>query len=497
MKCLRDLTDSEKGFLQLLLDNIANGMQNYNVEMKDLDLLIRGDFNFSVNFLNERSLAYYCTNIIDEQMKLSFSDVITLNEAAINMSNTLSASESKSILDLIENNIKGTLTKRKLMYPDALVKFTFDYNNAYVFIEYKVNSSFKYFDLASDLIKYLIYTTGSNEKSYFMYIVFNHGNFATMKPTGNVVYQILQNSIRKSSVNFDANVFLYDICNPQNETNRAEGDKEDLIDRFKAISKITDVILRIEKLGLSEQDVLASDNFDENEYYKNRDGFAHHVIIANIIKNNFHIIKGVYNHILKNQIDISLNPDSAITMYEFYQEQVESPTDFVKETISYFNNQINYHLKEGKDTLNGSTYNVNYKRANWILSLVIQFSEFNNIDLAEFDENILDLKEELEESLSRIRRGYRSSNNLRKLNTLSISIVFYIVNLYELIYQESENELVESKEYKAFKQKKDLMDTLKNTIKVFENKQRGETLEWDFNATEIGKNLLSIILDLM
>lgn len=291
MKCLKNLSYAEKKLTQKLLDNIAKDLDNYNVIMKSLDVGVTGDFNFKINYAIERSVAHYCSNVIEDIMKSHFTDVILLNEAGLNLISLLSSTESKSILDLVENDIKGTLTKRKIMYPDNLMKFSLNNLKAYVFIEYKVNDAFKYFDLANDLIKYLIYTKNSSEKSYFMYVVFNPDDYITIKPTGRVIYQILQNKISKSTINFDANIFLYDVCSEDRENSIEDQlENDDLVIKLKSISKIIDIMIRIEKLGLSDTDVLESEDYDSNPFYKKKDGFGQNVITAKVIKNNYNIL---------------------------------------------------------------------------------------------------------------------------------------------------------------------------------------------------------------
>jgi len=498
MKCLKNLTDLDKVFIQKILDKIANNLDNYNVLMKSLNSDIVRDFKFNINYRIERSVAHFYANVLEEEMNVHFSDVILLNEAGLNMISVLTAAESKNILHIVENNINGSLIRRRIMYPDNLVVFKHFDSRAYVFVEYKVNDSFKYFDLANDLIKYLIYTKNSTEKTFFMYVVFNPDDYITINSSGSVIYQVLQDKVNRFLVNFDANVFLYDVCSEEILDSRPDGiEDRGLVEKLESISKVIEITIKIERLNLTDIDVLESDNYDINPFYKNKEGFGKKVITAKVIKDNYNIIESVYKYIINNRLDLELNEDSTFDMNDIINDKVDDCDGFVESTIRYFNNQIDYHLKKRKEELNGATYNVNYRRANWILALVLEFSNLNNIDLSAFRDDIEALHDELEESISLIRQGYNSFNNKSKLNTLTLSIILYIVKLYELIYDNNDGELEESRNYKTFKKKKELMDALKDAMKVFDNKTRGKSLEWNFDAIGIGKDLLSILLKMV
>lgn len=494
MKCLKDLNTMQLTFLQKLFDDLGDDFESFNIKAHDLKSRIIGKFNFDINFKIERTAAYNCSNYLYNILDNRFPErVILFSEVTLDLLSKISSTTASGILSIVEHTKPADITIGTRKIPDVLAEVIFGATSCYTFIEYKVNDVFKYLDLAGDLIKYLIYTNKSKLKTYFMYIVFTKSDFLTLKPSGNVICQILEENVTASNVNDAANIFLYDSCAEDNE-NKARNEKE-LEQRFIAMSKIMDTLEEINVLGLNPDDIMQTINYEHNDFYKNKHKFASNVITANIIKDNFVIFKELDDLIRSDNITFDIDSESPIILEKYKTDNVDKDS-FSKATAQYFNNQLHYNLDEIKNQIEVEAVKTSLGRSDWILSIIIAFIRMNSLEMVSSKSNVIELSENLYKSVNLIVEKYDNSFSRAKLNGLALSLLYYITKLYEIIFDFDieTNEIKSKKKYLSYKKKVDLKAKLEEAIKVFSGRRRKASLVWDFNVTELGKKLLEDIL---
>ncbi len=203
-----------------------------------------------------------------------------------------------------------------------------------------------------------------------------------------------------------------------------------------------------------DTDIINARNFFEDPFISQIDKFGENVITSIRLRDNYHKIDKIRVLICnKSGLKIELSNDSNLTLEAFMEDNFpeEKKYEFVEHIANYFSNQMKRILKDVKQ--NKSVFNYSYRRANWVLIVIAKFLEINNIDNEIGNFHISDFCEKAEDATdvnSILTKAYQAEVFRKNINSLGLSLVYYITKVYPIIFNISKNNI----EIKNIKQKK-------------------------------------------
>ena len=472
---------------------------NYTYICNKINLNIFSVFNLFNNFCNERSVAYYSSNFFEKQLINYVNDFSLINEAAFTMKKNISPKAKKKLTSEVDNLAKKEFKNQ--LEPDAVVYFNYDNTDYRYFVEYKVHHNyFKYIELANDYLKYKIYTSSHPDTSAFVYIVFNKNNkkMPTILNGTNSEPQIqfLNKKITKSEIDKNANVFIYD---PKIKSLNCDKPKnlEDHIgyNEIKILDKIVNGMKKLTK-EYSSIDYSTIPNYSEDPFVKNINCLGTNVSTANILQKYYKYISGLY--LLLNENENSL----IAKLNELEPKLCIDSTDKLLEWMQgYFRNFTNSTFKKEKESYNKVVINGSTRKSLILLVIIDKFCKENKIDFFHLSFRNKDEQRDYEKikKTDFYLRFYRDSNSKEKFDILAKTIILYIFNLYNIIFDvENTNTTAEYLEYrdefKHFLAKKNILDNI-STIKALFGLNRKQKVDWELDLNELGKSLLELVVN--
>ena len=160
-----------KNELEALIEKVDENIKNFSQQFSIAKEELKNSNSISISLLNERTLAYFTTYILNQIFGQSC--IICINEMKVTMPNL-----SPQIKESLRKEVSIVKEKRdwnKDVFVDSYfaVKDLYyeDLNN--LFVEYKLSNKFEFVQLAQDYLKYKIYTHNSNKNNnIFAYIIF-------------------------------------------------------------------------------------------------------------------------------------------------------------------------------------------------------------------------------------------------------------------------------------------------------------------------------------
>lgn len=171
----------------------------------------------------------------------------------------------------------------------------------------------------------------------------------------------------------------------------------------------------------------------------------------------------------------------------------EDKDEFVVKIASYFNNQMKKIL-EGLNQ-NKSVFNYSYRRSNWLLIVIAKFLQINKIEISGF--NIKDFcendddKREIEKLLE---KAYEKQNYKNNISSLGISLIYYITEVYPIVFDITDNGIVMKETYRAYKSKKTLIGLIHDFRRIHTGKKRMRKQDW--NEIDIENALADIAISI-
>ncbi len=470
---------------QVIVNTVQERIEKYQQVLSNININVQPLFDFNINYKNERSIASFITYELFEIFNdLGMTDVSVLNEMDLRLNSTITDQQISEIESCVDQALINA--KKKKFIPDTFVTFLdTDNNRISIFVEYKVNSSFKYLQLANDYIKFKHYSINSTTKPYFVYVLLNpndNGLLITLKNNTltNPKYQLIDVTINEQAIDSTANIFIY----KNEDTNSNLSD--DLLNIVDEINK------KMEDFNLLALDNSFDEifNYGENAYYTNMGKFASRVLTSQRIRKKYSEILRLFNTIKQYEGVIEVPEDSFITLEDFKSDSIN--TDFFIEKLTrYFNNQIRNQTSEDENDINNAEFSYSRKRALWIQMLLQKFSE----DFSETYELVhyYDPKER-EDSIGIFERLQSAYNGHYKknFNQLALGLIYYIVQLYKALFSLNENKLEYKKEFLAYEIKSSILKQIKKYRKTIGLSRI--LIDWDSNILDQGKEILVQVL---
>ncbi|MCH3977245.1 MAG: hypothetical protein LKE36_06670 [Bacilli bacterium] len=475
---------------QQIIDYVERDLNNYAHNCACLNTsVIVPHYNFNVNYCNERTVAYYIsTRLYTILRSVGINAQSIISEFNISLRDPLLPGE---IAAAESDSIGADRAYGTWFIPDTYLRLQTGTNQfTDSFIEFKNSDNYKYLSLANDFLKYRFYTFRSIQESLFVFVILNSTDRTPNTPTllngisPSPVYQIITPPLSIHVVDPNASVYFI---------NSSSFTKPAIFPYSPSLIKLLDgLLISIDEIINKAQNIEYSSipNLDGNYYYSRKGKFAPNVIEARIIQNKYRDILGIFDSISQmNDQDIILPAETFIRIQDFRDTSGIDADRFSTEITNYFVNQIRNQLDRIGAAPNKYAFKINRRRALWILLLIDKFSKDNQLgfDLTS-DIGSDEEKTDGERLRAILNDAYGNSTYLENFNMLCLGLVFYIVNLYRLIYiipeHEEDIELSYSTNYIAFNEKKKILRLL---TKITASLGIKNTLDWDTDISELGK----------
>lgn len=338
----------------------------------------------------------------------------------------------------------------------------------HIFVEYKMNNSFVFLDLANDFLKYKAYTYKNEKDTIFVYAIFDKKeNYPSILNKTKPHYELIGPTISKSSLSSDSKIFIY----------KGEPTKKDVSNIDEAINKISGLIDKANEINEMKEKGDVKKVSDNDIFFVNhmRD-FNSRVIKSYTIRNHYSFIKEVWD----KSNEMGLFNDLSII---FDTEEDPNKEAIIKEGSQYQNNLSSTLTLDDKIAANGKGIRGSTNVSLFILSLIDYFNEYYKVGVSspnygsktfgrgknkrqfEWKTTVETFKESLKERWSAPNYNY---NNFKKL---VYSLMYYITNLYGIIFDIEDNVVIDYKEgFKMYKLIDELQDSLPRVMKWFKYK---------------------------
>ncbi|AVN65083.1 hypothetical protein CG002_01740 [Mesoplasma florum] len=404
-------------------------------------------------FINERTIANEINNMLE---KINLKDKYILSEFHLKNQKQLSDEEKKKIAKEIpdykeESNLFD-------FYPDTFLSFINSQDQRENFyIEYKVDKKFSYVKMAADYLKFKYYTNNQKSFNKFIYVIFNITDDNIKLPgfLNKSGIKYINKKIEKHEfLNEKFNIYIFD------NLKKSVSNEIDL-ETIAIASKIS------EKIDKSNFEILSNknENFNENEYLKKIKKFKYgkNIFFSKKIINKFVEIFNIYESMQQTEnLTISLNENSYITIDQFQNKKDINENIFVDELSNHFENQIVLKSKENVEEMKrlyAKEFNISLARSEWILIVIDKFSKLNSIQ-SDIFKNISENEIQQYENLyKKIDEMY--SKNISNFNQLALGLIYFIVKIYLNIGKIDNDKFVVSNEYKNYEFKKEIQNEMK------------------------------------
>lgn len=442
------------GNFDIFLENIDNKLKDYSGLFKAKASVLYSKINNEPFLDYERTLSSVANYFAVEELNANgYSVDFVANEFAIKFKNGINAEDYSSL----RNEVGLTSADVKDGWNYCVIDGYFEINNLFpgkpvqsVFVEYKLQHTFVYLDLAIDYLKYKAYTYQHKDNTVFMYVVFDkHAAYPTILSIEKPYYNVLNSTIDGASFSFDKRVFVHI---PSVE--EAEPPIDDIDKTMKMLDDIKANSSEIEFGKDKEYSKEDKEIIDSLHHYDSR------VIKSSKINSNYPYICSLWEGANQKKVFGKLE--------EFYDTKSGKVTvdDIVKSGSEYRDNLINF-INLGART---EAYKKGVRGSNYTSLFLIAFLEYfrkyydivsidpildrkrigksrkNNVTVedAEIVKNYLG---DLENHFSR----FSESEKEKSIKRIAYSTLFYVTKLYPIIYDinDKTNELIEKKQYQS------------------------------------------------
>ena len=448
--------------MEIIIKDIINKLEEQieiaNINSTYLDKIISTQFDFSINFNNERTVASFLLNcIVEELNKLGLPYIDFYNEFDVTMNQTISTEQAMLIEDEIEGTTLNESSVRKYV-PDNYIFINKNDDFYHIFIEYKKNNKLDYMKLANDFLKFKIYTRNYDKNVIFIYVVFkpvtNKKTITLKNIKGTVEYQLLNRSIEKKDIDKDKSIFIFKASDYEINSIKTKNIEQSVITIDESLRRLLD-------LGYEGSYEFS---FKQSPYYATMGMFGPNVIVSNHLRYNYNKILTLFNEIRREDFNVEIPKSGYINLEQFRENIQFDEKIFTRDLTKHFNSQINKITKEHADSISKSEFNFTRRKSFWITILLHKFCRDNGIKISFFDLSVVKESEDIVKSVEHLDAVYKSKDNF---NMLCIGLVYYIVKLYSLIMNYSNNIAKLSDAYLSHKKVDILLDNIKKISKIF------------------------------
>jgi len=429
---------NSKDFNDMIIQ-IDEKIKAYSFKFNAEKVSIEKQLYNNIHFLYERTLSSVANYYIGEYLSTKYACKLSVNELPIHLLNKISDREMMTLSKEVDD--KSEYIKWKNCYIDGYFKVEnlhFEGDNS-VFIEYKLDKKFKFAQLATDYLKYKIYTKNDKTNTMFAFVIFDKKeNYPTILTEDENHYCKLDTSITVGTLK-NSRVFIY---LPEQEVNDSVNLNviNEIYDQFEVISHKVD---EINQIGLEQYQ-----EYDEYQklFIENMERYNSRVIKASYIRDNYKFIYNLWScscEILKEDpVFINLN---------LYDKSPDNVLKLIRDGSTYNSNledelhkrNREYAQKRGLKVSNFSSFN-----------MIVFLDFFNDLVHVTNDkplyrkmksgrrknDSILDysvIASDLKKELSILYLNDEDSKNNFKI--FGLELLYFLVNIYPLIFEISED----------------------------------------------------------
>ncbi len=402
----------------------------------------------------------------------------------------------------------------------------------HLLIEYKINNKFVYLDLAKDYLKYKILTCQNYGTTIFAYVIFEdnsaYPSILCSKPD---YYQLLNTTLRKKTIQKDKRVFIFapnqvpassSACNkpsdpkddpvikpdntsPDNSGNQQDGtEKSGDTSSPDSDSKTTDVYNLLEDVSKLSNQVLeqkekVTNLFTNNEmlFINNMKSFNTNVATSQFLRDYYPFLRRVWDRSIGNNFFARQIAD--------FGNDIES---IAKESGEYRKNVSDMITADSRLRASKDGLIVNTRVSLFIVSTIDYLNETFELGVeppvysSTFSgrgKNRHELKDidAVNTFKTKLKRQYKGIIGKERIKRLSFCVLFYIIHLFDIIYDFDEKTGA-IKDFKPSFKKYKLIGKLQSTIDELEKitSYNGEKIDVDSLLKEKSDKSSNSVVDL-
>lgn len=412
----------------------------FNNEKQDFDNLTQ-----NISYIeNERTVAFYINHRINDFLiKQGYQVPLFANEFSIKINNGLNNSLFKTLISEVAKAKQATPWKR--CYVDGYFKianFIHECSISHLFIEYKMDNKFVYLDLANDYLKYKVITYANEAGTIFVYVIFKRqANYPSILSTSSPHYELIGKNISSASVSGTKRVYIYMPGNQMIITS----DKRTTIEletAVKAMDNVTSLSNKIDELRESTFSKIGSDKL---VFIDSMKLFNSKVAKSHTLRRYYWFIKELWDKC----VEINFFGDLESIFSDC--EGPITPKLIIEEGSFYKNNLGNNFTLEAKKNAIHNGLRTGTNVSLFIVAVLDYFNKRFEIGIETPDygavsigrgnnkENV-PLSDTIDMFNNRLSQNYGTNEEgNRRLKKLAYSLMYYIVHLFEIIYDIDEN----------------------------------------------------------
>lgn len=472
-----------------LIEKLDNSINEYAKLFSSVGIDFKNKFNNDMLITNERTVASF-TNLKIKEFFESSPDIkltLAVNEFPIEIRTKIMPTEEEKLI----NETSLPLSKRrkwKRCYIDGFfVGDNIYYQGTnYLFIEYKMNNTFVFSDLATDYLKYKLYTYNDKSQTIFCYAIFDKKkNYPSLLSHGKAEYFLIDNKITSATIQ-EKNVYLY-LSNNMNH-NQSFDELKKIYELYEGVSDCSN------KINMIGEENFVQNSSKENDILAVLKRFNKKIICSSLIRLNYSYICEIYDYLTNNFKD------------EFeYISSLEGDDflNFFNDGATYRSFFDNYFVFQDKvDAFENGLRASSFASFNIIL-LFDYFCELNNIETknhANYPTVVIgrgnakkkiDFSEVAENKKDALRNYYKKDINESNLFSLTKKIIYFICLVYPIMFEiDKDNNVID---YLPNRKIHDLLSDIQSKIKqIVKTSNYEKRIEINDISSNVSNQLLQL-----
>lgn len=310
----------------------------------------------------------------------------------------------------------------------------------HLFVEYKIQDKFVFADLATDFLKYKIYTSNNQIGTIFAYVIFDKNEKSPcIRSKDYKSYIMLENKILEAYIE-NSRIYIYV---PKTDEKSVDEKPDSLILQLYCL--YSDFIEFSKEFALLDQSQYKEYDDYEKTLLENAKKFNMNVYTSKLIKNNY----SFFIH-LWDEANIRNIFNEVMDEMGFKERNIETLIKIVDNGSTYqvlFENNLyaGKKIQAANDGLKASYYS-----SFNMLVLLDYFSDINgiynikpnyiNVGIGRGKKKkIVDYNQVSQNHKAELNRIYGNPEGIKKINRLSFEILFFITSIYPLLFDIDDN----------------------------------------------------------
>ncbi len=476
--------EASKTLISKIIEEVDNVLKSYSIVFKTE----KADFDFlttnKADIRNERTVVSICNLVLTRQFNhYLFEPTLVSQEFYVHFENGLTTSSFNGLEKLVGKKVKND------KWPYCFVDGYFKLNNLFtpkkeqikhVFVEYKMQNTFDYFDLARDYLKYKCITYKESKETVFVYVIIKKlENYPSIIEGKEPYYQMLDYRISEDSLQHDKNIYVF-MPNHENINVKFES-IDDVLKTLEETSEITS------KIELFQDDDYSSIADEKKKYIEAMPKFNKKVICSRYLKSQYPFIKRVW--------DESIKKETFNSVMQNFKGDFE--VDEIIGTGSSYLSNISAKLNENtKISSIEQGMHASVNKSLFIVSIIDYFCDIFEIDVEKPSYGTRNVRtgsrqkeiktEDIVKNFKALLAENFSYNNQDNLLKLAYCIMHYIINLYSVLFViDDDNNVGEFKEnFVIFK----LIEDLDENLNKLKKQINASNLEFNIEDMIFNKN---------